>query len=278
MQLFIFHVDGVLRSAAPATHAGLVKAFSHAGLPFRFTEKDLRTVRGFPQFQRMEDCIAVFYALHKQGMRFANIDRKLMERQLAALVVNHGTPEDLQIITKIVDAYKAFMNSEAAAPLFGLTPTAKAVVAQLKAGGFKMAAWTGGAEGVIRNDLQNLGMEHFECILGNEAGSAKDAAEKICSMLTIPKEEAAFVGDSVADVRQAKEAGIKSFVILSSAGDEQIVRFARADTYFIDLLSLANQYAPAATPTVVAPVEEEVLEDPTPVEKPAEETAAPAEE
>ncbi|MBU0953242.1 MAG: HAD hydrolase-like protein [Nanoarchaeota archaeon] len=259
MKLVIIHADGILRSATTAIHTGLTKGFSAIDLPFRYSEKDIRTVRGFEKFHAMETCIKVFYALTKQGMRFANVDPKLMERQLDTLVSMGIREYDTESLQKIATTFNEFLQSEQAAPLFSITPNVQPVFQQLAAAGIKLAVWTGNALGSIQEDMTKLG----DVFAATSDKPLPDALPALCSQLGVPLEEAVYVGHTVADIRAAQAASCKCVILLNAAGDERIVRQAEADAYEVDLPTFANTLAP--------PVEDE-----TPPSAVAETTEPPA--
>lgn len=128
-------------------------------------------------------------------------------RELQALCADHGLPESL--IPQLVDVVR---NHE---PTVALGPVAAAVIAQMRADGWRLAILTNGLPATQRGKVAALGLEaRVDAVLyaeehatgGKPSRAAFDAA---LAAVGVTADRAVFIGDDlVRDVHGARAAGL----------------------------------------------------------------------
>lgn len=107
----------------------------------------------------------------------------------------------------------------------------------LRAHGVRLAVFTGKGRRTTAITLEVLGIQqYFDMIItGNDVlhhKPAPEGIERIVQGLEVPAEETVMVGDSMADVRASRGAGVTMAAVLWDAYDRQRVLEAGADLVF----------------------------------------------
>jgi phosphoglycolate phosphatase len=132
----------------------------------------------------------------------------------------HGVPLDDEALDRLTQAFLAIY-APRATERTTLYPGAARLLADLNGAGVRLGLCTNKPTGISRKILRDLGvLEPFAAVVGGDCGlprkPAGDMMRDILRQLGVPPDRSAMIGDSAADVGEARIAGVA--VILVSYG------------------------------------------------------------
>jgi putative hydrolase of the HAD superfamily len=149
-------------------------------------------------------------------------------RELQALCADHGLPESL--IPELVEVIRRHE------PALTLGSVAAAVIAQLRADGWRVAILTNGLPETQRAKVDALGLEsRVEAVLYAEEHApggkpSRAAFDAVLAVVGVPASRAVFIGDDlVRDIQGARAAGMSTIRIATAgrpdrtAGDADVI-------------------------------------------------------
>jgi pyrophosphatase PpaX len=198
----IFDVDGTLTR----TNELIFSSFNHVAVKYlgrTFTEKEIIALFGPPE----EGALAKVFG-----------------------------PAVLDVVMKDLLAYYRAHHDEMASLHKGIDE----VLAYLKSHGVKLAVFTGKGRHTAEITLRALGIrDYFDYVVsGNDVVNHKPHGEGIVRILkyfALSKEEVLMVGDSMADVKAARSAGVPIAAVLWDSFDTDRVLNAGADLVFVSV-------------------------------------------
>jgi putative hydrolase of the HAD superfamily len=138
-------------------------------------------------------------------------------RELQALCADHGLPESL--IPELVEVIRRHE------PVLTLGSVAAAVIAQLRADGWRVAILTNGLPATQRAKVEALGLEaRVDAVLYAEEHApggkpSRAAFEAALAAVGVPASRAVFVGDDlVRDIQGGRSAGLFTIRVIASGG------------------------------------------------------------
>ncbi len=250
MTLFIFDVGGVFRDSSEAINEGYKKGFEAAGLTYNFHPEDIWHLRGIGKYNRSSNCIEALLAIQKTNYNLTEIIHDAdAEKRLDEIIKNDSNNENKEIVNFIEKEYKKFFNSQEANNLIKIYPNARDNIRSLYENGYKLAIFTNSSILTVKRDLKGLGLNKFSSIVSEVDVKNKkpsgEGIEKIIAELNEDKRQTFYVGDSVVDIRAAKNAGCKSVALLSGMGLEIHIRNESPDFIFGNLTEMAKYFANA---------------------------------
>ena len=146
-----------------------------------------------------------------------------------------------ETVARVLEAYNSSMQAGEVRPT---SPALTAMLTSLKEQGKKLAVVTTDNEPITRLCLQKLGIEAlFDKIYTDDGRTPTKpdpyCAEDFCRLTGVPKDRTVMVGDTMTDVRFARNAGI---CVVSIAQNEQsrTVLLPHADVVITDMTQLAD--------------------------------------
>jgi pyrophosphatase PpaX len=140
--------------------------------------------------------------------------------------INHRTVSD--------DYYKFYSDNHSMADIY---PGLKEILFELKNNNYPVGIFTGKGRGSSMITLTKLGVDkYFDLIVtGDDVENQKPSPEGILKFVNhfgLNKERVLMIGDSVSDVKAAKDAGVKiASVLWDSYGIEEVKKL-KSDYYF----------------------------------------------
>ncbi len=252
MSLFIFDVGGVFRDSSKAINEGYKKGFLAAGLTYKFYPEDIWHLRGIGKYNRSGNCIKALLAMQKTNYNLGKITHDAnAETKLDEIIKINSNNKDEKTAILIREEYKKFFNSEEANNLIKIYSNAKNNIDILHKMGYKLAIFTNSSISTVKRDLKELGLNKFSLIVSEEDVKNKkpsgEGIEKIIAEIKENKKQTFYVGDSVVDIKAAKNAGCKSVALLSGMGLEIHIRKENPDFVFGNLTEMTNYFANANT-------------------------------
>lgn len=250
MALFVFDVGGVFRDSSKAINEGYKKGFIDAGLTYSFNPEDIWHLRGIGKYNRSSNCIKTLLAIQKTGYNLNEIIHDAdAETKLDEIIKNNLGNEDEKIVDFIEKEYKNFFNSQEASNLIKLYPDARNSIELLYNRGYKLGIFTNSSILTVKRDLKELGLNKFSSIVSEESVENKkpsgEGIKKIISEINEDKRQTFYIGDSVVDIKAAKNAGCKSVALLSGMGLEIHIRKENPDFIFGNLAKMAKYFVNA---------------------------------
>jgi phosphoglycolate phosphatase len=128
-----------------------------------------------------------------------------------------------------------------------LLPGAREVVEALNGRGIKLAIATNKIGRLSRGILQHFGMDRlFVIIVGDEDVSQNKPHPEMLlyaiEKMGLGKEEVVFIGDSLIDIRTAKNAGVRVFVVPMGVAKREDLEKAQPAAVLNSLLDLLNYF------------------------------------
>jgi putative hydrolase of the HAD superfamily len=138
-------------------------------------------------------------------------------RELQALCADHGLPESL--IPELVEVIRRHE------PVLALGSVASAVIAQLRADGWRLGILTNGLPATQRAKVEALGLEaRVDAVLYAEEQApggkpSRAAFDAVLAALGVPASRAVFIGDDlVRDIQGARAAGMSTIRVVTARG------------------------------------------------------------
>ena len=138
-------------------------------------------------------------------------------RELQALCADHGLPDTL--IPELVEVIRRHE------PVLTLGSVASAVIAQLRADGWRLGILTNGLPATQRAKVEALGLEaRVDAVLYAEEHApggkpSRAAFDAVLTALGVPASRAVFIGDDpVRDIQGARAAGMSTIRVVATRG------------------------------------------------------------
>lgn len=170
----------------------------------------------------------------------------------ADITAMFGPPDEGAILNLVgkersdaaMDDFIDFYKSNHAA-MAGLYPGVDKLLNYLKRSGLILAVFTGKGRRSAMITLQELGIaKYFDMIVsGSDVVNHKPSAEgiqKVISYFGLEKNQALMVGDAVADVKAAHEAGIQIAAVVWDSYGKEKVKNMKVDYYFESVVKLSS--------------------------------------
>ena len=252
MSLFIFDVGGVFRDSSKAINEGYKKGFIAAGLNYNFYSENIWHLRGIGKYNRSNNCIKALLAMQKTNYNLSEIIHAVdAETKIDEITKNDLNNENEKIVDFIEKEYKKFFNSQEANNLIKLYPNARNNIDLLYDKGYRLAIFTNSSVLTVKRDLKEFDLDKFSLIISEEDVKNKkpsgEGIEKIIAEINEDKRQTFYIGDSVVDIRAAKNAGCKSVALLSGMGLEIHIRKENPDFIFGNLTEMTNYFVNAST-------------------------------
>jgi phosphoglycolate phosphatase len=247
-KLFIFDVDGTFRDSSRELNEGLSSGFASVGQHYPFTAKQVWNLSGIGKYNSRIKLAEALYAMNLAkediGNYLVNPDAEEKINQLVCQSLNDADKSKAEKICKISHE---FSNSTVAHKLVDIFPYASGAVDLLKSKDYEVALLTNSSVHTVKRDFSHIDLKKFSAILGRESlQSEKPSGEgikKILALTGFNKNEAIHVGDSVADIRAARNAGCKSIGLLSGSGLKIHIEKERPDCMFKNLWDLSQHFS-----------------------------------
>jgi len=152
-------------------------------------------------------------------------------------------PTEGQIIKKLFgenhkevseDYYKFYSDNHSMADIY---PGLKEILVELKNSNYPIGIFTGKGRNSSMITLTKLGIDkYFDLIVtGDDVENSKPSPEgilKFVDKFNLEKQKVLMIGDSVSDVKAAREAGVKIASVLWDSYGEEEVKTLQSDYYF----------------------------------------------
>ncbi|MGC9310815.1 MAG: HAD family hydrolase [Candidatus Aenigmatarchaeota archaeon] len=246
-KLFIFGVDGVLRDSSKALNEGIARGFISVGLPHVFTSGEVWNMGGIGKYNSRERLVEALYT-----MSVLKIDPKEIlclpgaEERLDYLIAHNLHDADRHRIEQICRTSREFSNSQRAKYMVKEIPNSRDALDILTLKSRNAALFTNSGIDTLYRDLGNIGLKRFSYILSKEGVKNKkpsgEGLKKIMAHLKVSPEETVHIGDTVSDVKAAKDAGCLSAAVLSGMGLKHHLEREKPDYLSEDALSLIAEF------------------------------------
>jgi HAD superfamily hydrolase (TIGR01662 family) len=242
IKLVILDVGGVLKDSRKAINHGFRLGFEKQGLDYPFHEDDVWHLRGIGKYNRSRKAISALYVLRKSDKELGKIVNKDDAERILGRMIHPLSEKELKTIEEIRKEYKRFFRSEEAKKMIKLYPKVKDSLANMNKK-YMLAILTNSHTSTAKRDIGELA-GYFRIIMGEENLKEKKPSPEgileICRKLKTNPREAAYVGDSAADIQTAKRAGCVSIALTSGMGLEKHLRKEKPDLIFKDLYNLSK--------------------------------------
>ncbi len=247
-RLFVFDVGGVFRDSSVAINEGFRRGFLSHGLNYNFSPDDVWHLRGIGRYNSSRECIKVLYSLAKTGENLHDIINSAdAEEILERAVKENVSGNDEGVIENIRRVYKEYFRSPEAKKLIRILPDAKHCVEKLFAHGYRLAIFTNSSVSSVKRDLRGFGLEKFSAIVSEEDVKSKkpsgEGIAKIMEILHTKPFDTIYVGDSVVDIRAARDAGCRCAVVLTGMALRIHLERERPDYIFGNLSELCRRFS-----------------------------------
>jgi HAD superfamily hydrolase (TIGR01509 family) len=244
-ELVAIDVDGVLRDSSRLFYECHKRALGIAGMEEEFSRcfgvKDVWHFKGLSGFSDKRNSISAMYSIEKSG-RLGLIRDMIYEPDAEARISRlldscseRPTKDELDLM---VGEYVRAVTESDARSLVRLYPGASDSVNRLRSAGIKTAIVSSSDILTIERDLEEL-LKQFDYVVSSrDVRVMKPSGEglKLVSRRSgIGPDRIAYIGDTVVDVRAARDAGCVSIVVSSGMGLESHIRKEKPDFIFGDL-------------------------------------------
>ena len=246
VELVALDVDGVIRDASELVYECHKIALKEVGLEKEFeksfTVKELWHFKGLGKFNNKRLSLMAIAVLLKTGnAKDVNelISRADAEDHIMDIIDSELHGEIRSNMNAMVSAYVARFRSDGLDRLTRVYPGVPDVLSRFLKGKKRLAIVTNSSLESVKKDLPKEMMKKFEMIITpDDVKSSKPSGEGLrllSSVSGVEQGKIAYVGDTVIDVRAAKDAKCISVSILSGMGLKQHIELENPDHIFIDL-------------------------------------------
>ena len=117
----------------------------------------------------------------------------------------------------------------------------------LKSRNYETAIFTNSSIETLRRDLAHMDLGKFSTIISGESSKygkpSGEGIKKIMALIGFNPEETMCVGDSVSDIRAAKDAGCSSAALLCGSGLSLHLERERPDHIFKNIWDLSKHFS-----------------------------------
>ncbi len=232
IELFIFDVDGVFRDSTEAVGEGFRKAFGKNGLRYDFRDSDVYRLLGLGKYNDRRMCTRALLAFTRSGDDLGRIIvQQDAEPAIDRILGENTSPSDDATVETLQSEYYLFLNSSDARKLVKPYQDSETNIDRLLKSGYKVATFSNSSIASVRRDIWFL--DKFNAVATIEDVKSKkpsgEGIRLVCARLGIAPERSAYVGDTVVDVRAAKDARCMSIALLSGMGLEIHLRMEGPD-------------------------------------------------
>ncbi len=238
--LLIFDVGGVLRDSSLALYESMKRAFENEGYSFPFSPYEVWHLRGLPSYHSGRQTIHILLSLLEEKASLSTI-LKRPDADFYLRTYFRGYYDD-ELVERIYNACKTMFNSEEIKSLIHVFPFAEECIHRLKSK-HTLAILSNASRSTLERDIWFL--ELFDLVLSGDEIPKKPSGlgiTNICSELNFSVDETVYVGDSCVDILAARDAGVRSAVVLTGMGLEHHLRTLAPDFVFQDLKQLTNHF------------------------------------
>lgn len=243
VKAIIVDMEGVVRDSRNAFHHAYEYALASVGLRLNSYPAETWKLRGYQEFNSLRGFMKVLYALTKSGDDVTKVFWKKHVIEYLNGVVKDNSP-----------SREALDMMEANYLRFLMSPRILRRIPPVRAGkiGVKLFKEDGIPVGVLTNSqkryndawLEHKKMnDHFDLVMSaEEVGAPKPAPDGIlavCEKMKVKPKDAAYAGDTEADIVAAVKAGCIPVGIMSGGTDRKTLRALGATYVFDDLTDFA---------------------------------------
>ncbi|MDE1851844.1 MAG: HAD hydrolase-like protein [Candidatus Micrarchaeota archaeon] len=221
IDLFVLDVDGVLRDTFRLVGQGFKRVFAASNIELKYGDGDIYNLLGLGRYNDRRNCARALLSMHRAGVELRDIVHTPdAEKRIDELVEKNRQEGDDALIDGIQQKYFRFFNSDENLDLVRFYPNTEKSVEALKGKGLKVAIFSNSGIMSIRRDIPFIGL--FDSVVSIEdVKMKKPSGEGIvltASRLNVPLQRTAYVGDTVVDMRAAKDAGCVSIALTDGMG------------------------------------------------------------
>ncbi len=246
IDLVALDVDGVLRDASELVYECHRTALKEVGLDGEFgksfTVKELWHFKGLGKFNSKRLSLMAIAVLLKTGNAkdvSDLISRADAEDHIMDIVDSEPHDDIRGNMNAMVSAYVAKFRSDSSAKLTHVYPGVAAMLSRFLKGGKRLAIVTNSSLESVKKDLPEGMIKKFEAVITPEDVKASkpsgEGLKLLSSVSGVKPGKIAYVGDTVIDVRAAKDARCISVSVLSGMGLRQHIELEKPDRIFADL-------------------------------------------
>ncbi|MHB1830531.1 MAG: HAD family hydrolase [Candidatus Micrarchaeaceae archaeon] len=246
IELVALDVDGVLRDASDLVYECHKIALKEVGLESEFeknfTVKELWHFKGLGKFNSKRLSLMAIAVLLKTGnAKNVNelISRADAEDYIMDIVDNELHSDIRSNMNAMVSAYVSKFRSDSSAKLTHVYPGAAVILSKFLKSKKRLAIVTNSSLESVKKDLPKEMIKKFEAVITPEDVKASkpsgEGLRLLSSVSGVKPGKIAYVGDTVIDVRAAKDARCISVSVLSGMGLRQHIELEKPDRIFADL-------------------------------------------
>ncbi len=245
--LVAMDVDGVIRNSSRLHHAAYRAALRTAGLGGKFSRRfgvrDFWHLKGLGVFNDRRVSLAAIYSILKSGVPvdikrvLARPDAEEYMKKVALDAERRAGPVPIE---DMVRAYVDFFNSSGEAGLAKIYPESRRFVSRIHRSGIRLAIFTNSAPASVKRDIPYSMLRLFDDVITR--ADMADTPKPSGAGLRLLSERAGisignivYIGDTVVDIRAARDAGCMSVIVLSGMGLEAQIKKEKPDRIFTGL-------------------------------------------
>lgn len=250
IDLVTLDVDGVIRDSSRLVYDATRAALGEIGLAREFersfTVDEMWHLKGLGRFNSRKAALpAVAFMLRRGTARKAielmgNADA---EDRIAGLCTDYGEFVSAAETERMVSAYTARFDSGSGAGLSPICPGVEKFVELTLDSGKKLGIVTNASRVSVERDIPRGMLGRFGCVVTrNDVKETKPSGEGLrllSSRMRVEPRRSVYIGDTVVDVRAAKDAGFLSAVVLTGMGLKRHLEAESPDMIFDDLEAAA---------------------------------------
>ena len=243
-------VDGVLRDASRLFYECHARSLKLVNLDIEFSRcfgiKDIWHFKGMAKFNNKRDSLSTIYSIAKSG-RLAEVCSMIYEAdaesRISEIMESCTERPSHDELGMMVNEYVRTATSAEAHRLVRVYPHAARSINKIRDSMVKMAIVSNSDILTIERDLKHLMPEFDHVVSSRDVSALKPSGEGlrlVSKMSGVDTSDMIYVGDTVVDIRAAKDAGCASAVVLSGMGLESHLRNEKPDMVFEDLVKAAE--------------------------------------
>lgn len=221
ISLLVLDVDGVIRDTFRLVGQGFKRVFAANNIELKFSDGEIYNLLGLGKYNDRRNCARGLLSVYRSGIELRDVVHQPdAEERMDQIVEKNRQPGDDELIEKIQAKYFAFFNSPENTDLVRFYPNTEKNIETLKQLGYKVALFSNAGIGSIRRDIPFLDL--FESVVSVEdVKEKKPSGEGImltAKRLNVPLKNTAYVGDTIVDMKAAKDVGCVSVALTDGMG------------------------------------------------------------
>ena len=249
--LVAIDVDGVLRDTSRLFYECHKRALRTVGLEEEFSRcfdvRDIWHFKGMGSFSNKKDSLSVIYAVAKAG-KLGRIRRMIYgvgaEAKILKLANSCKERPSADELNLMVKEYVNEAMAKSARSFVRLYPGVPKTISRIKARAGKIAIVSNSDILTIERDLKHLLPKFDYVVSSRDVKVLKPSGEGLrllSKMSNVRPDRIAYIGDTVVDIRAAKDAGCIPISTLCGMGLESYIRKEKPELVFKDLKDAAEQ-------------------------------------